>query len=117
MKRPHEATISKASEHLARALDDLLAAMLTLSHNLPHEPPPEALDTALADDSNHQAARAEFGAALKTLIDRLQPGPTLEAVYRLEETVNELVGQGAEVGWRLGQMTNPGEVQGLDERG
>ena len=89
-------------EHLGRALDDLLAAVV-LANGLPDdEPPGEALDAALRADEACREARKELSAALEAVRGLHPSEDALQALMAVEAAANDLAAETATVGFRLG---------------
>ena len=90
----------RVMDYLARALDDLLAALVIVGGRSSLESVPgAALDAVLASDPGVQRARAAFREALRGLGEL---GVDRDAILDVESAVHAYVAAGAEAGYQLG---------------
>jgi len=102
--------IKDATKHLDIVLDHLLVLRLELGlgdDDVP-EVPHQALDEALGQDEDAQAARVEIRRALDTLMATSETEVQRAALLRLEENFNARVATALDIGFRLGWIAARG---------
>jgi len=95
--------------HLSEALDSILTLFVIVQGGLPTDLPFHSFDQALLlADEGYQEARAKYRAAWDALMESVPVGETNPLAMDLEAACNEVVTQGAEVGWRLAMAAGVG---------
>lgn len=98
---------SELTQHLDRAIDELLAARMSVAGLADAAEPDDALDVALQDSPHVRDARREFLAALSS-IDVSGYAVARQTYLRIEETANAVAAECAIAGWRLGLLATTG---------
>ena len=99
--------IGKLKEHLDRAIEATLTARVMLGGLADAAVPDDALDVALRDSPDVQAARREFLAALAA-IDVAGDAVARQTYLQIEEAANAVAAESAVAGWRLGLLAATG---------
>ena len=105
-------------EDVVRNINNALAALVQarIRLGLPavsEEISQVALDQALSQDPNYLQARMAYRAAYDQVVALLSAG-NKEAALRLNETINWLALQAAEVGWSVGTGIIPSQIDSDD---